>query len=235
MWHLAADVWHLTSPLLLPGPAKVFEAFIFKLTSKRSDGATLPQHAAASVVLVLKGYALGVLTGMPLGILMGWSKWTRRFLRPIFDLLRPIPPVGWLPVVLILFGIGQEGKVFIIFFATLMPCVLNACSGISQTSEGLLTLAQSFGAGRTKQLFFVAIPSAMPQLFTGLRTALSTSWATLVAAEMLAAQQGLGFMIQTNRMNSNPSYILVAMLVIGVSGALFSALLGLLERLLRRG
>ncbi|MBR4429305.1 MAG: ABC transporter permease subunit, partial [Clostridia bacterium] len=74
-----------------------------------------------------------------------------------------------------------------------------------------------------------------PQLFTGLRTALSTSWATLVAAEMLAAQQGLGFMIQTNRMNSNPSYILVAMLVIGVSGALFSALLGLLERLLRRG
>lgn len=234
MWYLATDVWHLTSPMLLPSPVKVFEASIFKLSSKKSDGATLPQHTAASVVLVLKGYVFGVLAGMPLGIMMGWSKWFRRFLRPLFDLLRPIPPVGWLPVVLILFGIGQEGKVFIIFFATLMPCVLNAYSGISQTSESLLTLARSFGAGRTKQLFFVAIPSALPQLFTGLRTALSTSWATLVAAEMLAAQKGLGFMIQTNRMNSNPSYIIVAMLVIGVSGALFSALLGLLERMLRR-
>ena len=235
MWHLATDVWHLTSPMLLPSPFKVLEAFIFKLSSKRSDGATLPQHAVASVVLVLKGYVFGVLVGVPLGIAMGWSKWARRFLRPLFDLLRPIPPVGWLPVVLILFGIGQSGKVFIIFFATLMPCVLNAYSGISQTDDNLLSLARSFGAGRIKQLCFVAVPSALPQLFTGLRTALSTSWATLVAAEMLAAQKGLGFMIQTNRMNSNPSYILVAMLVIGISGAMFSALLGLLERLLRRG
>lgn len=234
MWHLATDVWHLTSPKLLPGPVKVFEDFIAKFSSKRSDGATLPDHTWSSLVLVLKGYFFGVLIGMPLGIMMGWSKWVRRFIRPLFDLLRPIPPVGWLPVVLILFGIGQEGKVFIIFFATLMPCVLNAYSGITQTGESLLTLAQSFGAGRVKQLFFVAIPSALPQLFTGLRTALSTSWATLVAAEMLAAQKGLGHMIQINRMNSNPSYIIVAMLVIGVTGALFSLVLGLAEKLLRR-
>ena len=136
---------------------------------------------------------------------------------------------------LILFGIGMSGKVFIIFFSTLMPCILNAYSGIRQVNPTHLWVARTFGASRAQQLFRVALPSAIPSLFTGLRVALSTSWATLVAAEMLAAQKGLGYMIQTNRMLANADNILVGMLLIGVIGAIFSLILGLLEKQLAKG
>ncbi|MGI6173155.1 MAG: ABC transporter permease [Christensenellales bacterium] len=235
LWYLATDVLNLTNRLILPGPVEVFRAFVKKLTNKNPDNATLAQHTVSSLFLVLSGYGLGVSVGLPLGILMGWNKWIDRFVRPLFDLLRPIPPVGWLPLVLILFGIGVQGKVFIIFFATLMPCVLNAYSGIRQVSETHLLVAKAFGATRNQQLFRVAIPSALPMLFTGLRVSLSTSWATLVAAEMLAAQKGLGYMIQTNRMLANADYILVGMISIGIIGALFSALLGFAEKALSKG
>ena len=235
VWYLVTDVLGLANTLILPGPKEVFTAFVKKLSNKNPDGSTLGVHTLSSLRLVLSGYSLGVLVGMPLGIMMGWSRWFERFFRPLFDLLRPVPPVGWLPLVLILFGIGLSGKVFIIFFATLMPCVLNAYTGIRQVSDTHLLVGRTFGATRAQLLFRVAIPSAMPMLFTGLRTALSTSWATLVAAEMLAAQKGLGFMIQINRNLANADYILVGMLAIGVIGAVFSLLLSGLEKLLSKG
>lgn len=234
VWYLATDVYALVNTLILPSPVTVFNTFIYKLSHKNPDGATLGTHTLSSLRLVLSGYSLGVLLGIPVGVIMGWSRWFERFFRPVFDLLRPIPPVGWLPLVLILFGIGVSGKVFIIFFATLTPCVLNAYSGIRHTSRNHLMVAQTFGATRTQMLFRVALPSALPMIFTGLRVSLSTSWATLVAAEMLAAQRGLGFMIQTNRMLANADCIIVGMLTIGVIGALFAILLGLLEKLLKK-
>ena len=234
-WYLMTDVLHRVNTLILPGPVDVFRAFLNKMTNTRPDGGTLPEHTLSSLKLVLAGYSLGILVGMPLGIAMGWSKWFDRFFRPLFDMLRPVPPVGWIPLVLILFGIGMSGKVFIIFFSTLMPCILNAYSGIRQVNPTHLWVARTFGASRAQQQFRVALPSAIPSLFTGLRVALSTSWATLVAAEMLAAQKGLGYMIQTNRMLANADNILVGMLLIGVIGAIFSLILGLLEKQLAKG
>jgi len=235
MWHLLTDVFELANPLLMPSPSVVFRAFLRKLTNRNPDGGTLSEHTLSSLKLVVNGYLLGIAVGTPLGIVMAWNRWFNRFLRPLFDLLRPVPPIGWIPLVMVLFGIGTFAKVFIIFFATLIPCMLNAYTGISQVSDTHLWVARTFGASRQQMLWRVAIPSAMPMLFTGLRVSLSTSWGTLVAAEMLAAQKGLGYMIQFNRMYLNSDIILVGMILIGVIGSMLTLVLGVFEKLLVKG
>lgn len=235
VWYLLTDVLQLVNPLLMPSPVTVFKTFIRKLTVKNPDGGTLGEHTISSLKLVVSGYLLGIAVGTPLGVAMAWNKWVDRFVRPLFDLLRPVPPIGWIPLVMVLFGIGTFAKVFIIFFATLVPSTVNAYTGIRQVSETHLWVARTFGASRSQMLWKVAIPSAMPMLFTGLRVSLSTSWGTLVAAEMLAAQKGLGYMIQFNRMFLNSDIILVGMILIGVIGAMLTMILGAFEKILVRG
>lgn len=235
VWYMATDVLKIANPLLMPSPVEVFKTFIEKLTVRNPDGGTLGEHTISSLKLVVSGYLMGIAVGTPLGIAMAWNPWINRFVRPLFDLLRPVPPIGWIPLVMVLFGIDTFAKVFIIFFATLIPCTVNAYTGIKQVSDTHLWVARTFGASRTQMLWRVAIPSAMPMLFTGLRVSLSTSWGTLVAAEMLAAQKGLGYMIQYNRMYVNSDIVLVGMILIGVIGSLLTLILGTFEKLLVKG
>lgn len=234
-WYLITDGLHIFAETILPSPVKIFQAFVYKLSNKNPDGATLWQHTLSSLQVAIYGYVLGVVIGMPLGIAMAWNKKVDLFAKPLFDLLRPIPPIGWIPLMLVFFGIGMLSKAVIIFISAFIPCVLNAYTGIKQTNSVHLWVAQTFGAGRTKMLWKVAVPSAMPMIFTGLRVGLANSWAALVAAEMLGSQRGLGYMIQMNRMMARADNIIVGMLVIGVVGALLSIVLGSMEKLLVKG
>ena len=235
IWFICINVLHLKSEKVFPGPVTVFETFIDKLHTKAPDGATLIQHLWSSLKVALFGYFLGAAIGVPLGIAMAWNKWVDRFVRPLFDMIRPIPGLAWIPMFILLFGIGLTSKALVIFLGALIACVVNSYTGIQQTQELHLWVGDVFGATNSQKLFKIAIPTALPMIFTGLRVALGTAWTALVAAELLASTQGLGYMITQARAISRPDIIIVGMLAIGAVGAVFDALLHVVELKVAKG
>ena len=235
IWYVCSAVLHLKPDYILPSPVQVLEAFVYKLTNTAPDGATLFGHIAASLQVALSGYVLGVVVGVPLGIAMAWFRKVDMFVTPLFDLIRPVPTIAWIPLMILWFGIGLGAKAAIIFVSAFVPCVINAYAGIKQTKPVHLWVAQTFGASRREMLFTVAIPTALPLIFTGLRISLGTAWMTLCAAEMLASNRGLGYMIQLNRTLARADLIVVAMLTIGVIGTIFTVGLNALEKKFVKG
>lgn len=236
IWELITDVFKFVSPMLLPSPVKVMDTFFFKLKGGvNPDGASLGQHILSSLKIALGGYAVGALIGVPLGIAMAWSRKFEMFAKPLFDLIRPIPALAWIPLMILWLGIGYWSKVGIIFFAAFISATINSYTGIKRTSEVHLWVARTFGATNMQMLFKVAIPTALPMIFTGLRLALGSSWVALVAAELLAATRGLGYMIQVGRMLGRPDIIIVGMLTIGFIGFLLSYGLEALQRKFVKG
>ena len=156
-------------------------------------------------------------------------------LRPVFDFIRNIPPIAWIPIMIILLGIGVVAKAAIVFLSAFIPCVVNSYTGIKSVKKVHIWVGQTFGASKLRILFKVAIPSALPHIFTGLKVSLNSSWGCLVAAEMLGSDSGLGYMIQIGRLLCRADIIIVGMIVIGVCGTILSALLDLLERALVKG
>ncbi len=235
IWYLCIDVLKLKSQKVFPGPVKVVKTFFEKLVEKTPDGATLQQHLIASLKVAFLGYGLGALVGIPLGIAMAWNKWVDRFVRPLFDLIRPIPGLAWIPMFILLFGIGITSKALVIFLGALIACIVNSYTGIRQTQELHLWVGDVFGASDAQKLFKIAIPTATPMIFTGLRVALGTSWTALVAAELLASTKGLGYLIQQARAISRPDIIIVGMIAIGAVGAVFDAVLHAIEVKVAKG
>lgn len=235
IWYLCCDVLKLTSSATLPGPVTIAKTFIKKLTSTAPDGATLPAHILSSLQISLGGWAMGVLIGTPLGIFMAWNKRVDLFVRPLFDLLRPVPGLAWIPLMIILFGIGLTPKIVTVFLSAFVPCVLNSYTGIRQTKDVHLWVGQTFGASDTQMLINIAIPTALPMIMTGVRVALGAGWTCIVAAEMLASTKGLGYMIQQARGIYRPDIIICGMIAIGAIGALFSGLLTIIEKKIIKG
>lgn len=145
------------------------KTFVQKLYTKAPDGATLLVHLGASLKVALLGYALGVIFGVPVGIMMAWNKWVDRFVRPLFDLVRPVPGLAWIPMFILLFGIGIMPKAAVIFLSTAVACIVNCYTGIRQTRQEHLWVGDVFGASDAQKLFKIAIPTALPMIFTGLR------------------------------------------------------------------
>lgn len=230
IWELLTDILKIVQSYTMPSPWSVISAFYTKLYDPNPDGATLFQHILTSLQIALTGYFFGALFGIPVGIAMAWNKKFDMFLKPIFDLVRPVPPIAWIPIMILWFGIGLPAKAAIIFISAFVPCVINAEAGIRQTSPVHIWVARTFGASNFRILRTVALPTALPLIFTGLRISLGVAWMTLVAAELLASTKGLGYMIQINRMLGRSDIIVVGMLTIGGFGALLSFVLQLFER-----
>lgn len=235
MWYLASDVFMIFRKGMLPGPVTIAKSFVTKLTSKMPDGNTLFGHIKASLTVVLIGYVIGVAAGIPTGILMAWYKVVDNLVRPVFDFLRTIPGVAWIPVVTVWLGIGLKAKAAIIFVNVFVATVVNVYSGIKQTNEVQIWVAQIFGANRLEILWKVALPSSLPYLFTGLKVSLSMAWLGIVAAELLASQSGLGYMIQVSRSLGRPDLVIVGMLTIGMIGAVLTVILEMIEKIFVKG
>ncbi|NLL25466.1 MAG: ABC transporter permease [Spirochaetales bacterium] len=230
LWIVVTDVLHIFPSYALPSPITALKTFFRKLVQTSPDGSTLIVHILASLQVTLSGYLIGVLVGVPLGILMGWYKPVDLFVKPLFDLVRPIPPIGWVPIMMLILGIGLRAKAMVIFVSAVIPCIINSYSGIKQTSETHINVAKTFGASNLDILRTVAIPTAMPMIFTGLRVSLGVAWMTLVAAELIAATKGLGYMLQIARTIGRADIIVVGMLVIAAVGALLTGILEFLEK-----
>lgn len=235
VWWLVTDVMKMFPATMLPSPVKVVETFVEKMYQKKPDGFTLLVHLWSSLKTVLSGYALGVVIGVPLGIAMAWFKPVDRFARPVFDLIKPVPGIAWIPVMIVFFGIGLLARSMIVFLSAFIACVVNSYSGIKQTRDVHLWVARTFGGSNMQQLFGIAIPTALPMIMTGLRVALGAAWSAVIAAELLASSNGIGFMIQQSRGLYRPDIIVVGMITIGIVGTILTWLLGLLEKKILKG
>ena len=210
---------------------EVLRLFVTKLSDPNPDGAVLTVHIWSSLQVALLGFLLAVVIGVPLGWLMGWYRGADSFLRPIFEIIRPIPPVSWIPLTIVWLGIGLPAKSFIVFFAAFVPCLINAYTGIRQTKEVLKNIGKTFGASYFTVFVKVGIPSSLVMTFAGIKVAIGNAWATLVAAEMLAASSGLGYMILMGRSYARVDLIILGIVVIGVLGVIISAIINRLERI----
>lgn len=235
IWYVCTDVLKLVSPKTLPSPFKVFLSFIDKLTNPNPDGAVLMVHAMASLKITLTGYLTAIVVGVPLGIAMAWYPQVDLYVRPIFDLLKPIPGVAWVPLMILMLGIGFSSKVTVILISAIVPVLLNTYSGIKQTRDVHIWVARTFGASDWQMLTRIAVPTSIPYIMTGVRVALGSAWTTIVAAELIASTEGLGFMIQQSRGIYRPDIIIVGMVTIGIIGAILAAFLMLVESVLVKG
>ena len=235
VWWLITDGLGIFPAKALPSPQKVITTFIAKCTKRAPDGGTMPEHIIASLKLALYGFFLGAVIGIPVGIAMAWNHKADLLITPIFNFLRPIPPIAWIPLMLIFFGIGQTAKAAVIFVSTVTNCILNSYSGIKQSKNVHLWVAQTFGASRWQMLYKVAIPSALPMIFAGLSLSMNLAWMSLVAAEMLAADKGLGYLIQYARMMARTDLVIVGMIVITVIGAILNKILSSIEHAVIKG
>lgn len=229
LWQVAVLVGWLPSRYV-PMPTEVIKLFAAKLVDPNPDGAVLSVHILASLQVALTGFFLALIIGIPLGLFMGWFRAFDQFMRPVFEILRPIPPVSWIPLTIIWMGIGLKAKAFIVFFSAFVPCVINSYTGIKQTSQVLINVAKTCGASNFTIFYKIGIPSSMTMTFAGIRVALGNAWATLVAAEMLAASAGLGYMILQGRQFARADIIILGIVVIGMIGVLFTSVLGAVEK-----
>lgn len=229
IWQMLV-VLGVVSPRYLAPPTRVLVTFFDKLVSPNPDGSTLPVNILVSLQVALSGFLIAIVIGVPLGLLMGWYKAIDKFVRPVFEIIRPIPPVAWIPLTIIWLGIGLWAKAFIIFFSAFVPCVINSYTGIRMTNQTFINVAKTFGSSNFHTFLKVGIPSSLPLVFAGIRIALSNAWSTLVAAEMLAANAGLGYMILMGRQFVRPDIIILGMLVIGFIGVLMTFILSKVEK-----
>lgn len=229
-WAACTWVWPLIDPGRFPSPHDVFEAALQLSGPEGYAGATLSGHVWQSSELVLAGFGVASGIGVPLGLLMGWSRRAEALLNPAFLLLRPIPPLAWIPLAILWFGLGNGGKVFVIFFAAFVPAVINSHTGVRGVDRTLIAAARVHGATTRELVLDVLLPGSLPSIFTGLRLSLQAAWTTLVAAELVGALRGLGHVLTIASLDIYPGMILYAMVWVGIMGALMTAALGWLER-----
>lgn len=227
-WQVITATGMVGSKFLSP-PMQIINLFLAKLTDPDPDGAVIGVNILSSLQIALSGFGLAIIIGVPLGLLMGWYKGIDSFVRPIFEIIRPIPPVSWIPLTIVWLGIGLTAKALIVFFAAFVPCLINAYTGIRQTSEVLKNVAKTCGASNFTVFWKVGIPSAMTLTFAGIKVAIGNAWATLVAAEMLAASSGLGYMILMGRQFGRVDLVILGIVVIGVIGTIITIFIGMVE------
>jgi taurine transport system permease protein len=192
IWFAVTEI-KLVPPLFLPSPLAVAHEFLAVARDGFSD-ATLLQHAATSLMRVSIALLIAASTAIPLGLVMGLNRWVKGIFDPPIELYWPIPPLAYLPLVIIWLGIGEVAKVAIIALAMFAPLVISAQAGVRSVSVGAIQAALSLGASRRQLFFHVILPAALPEILTGVRIAVGAGWSTLVAAELVAATRGLGFM-----------------------------------------
>jgi taurine transport system permease protein len=229
-WTLTTSL-HLVPALFLPSPVTVLQQFVVVATDGFSN-ATLAQHAGASLFRVLGAFAIATSIGIPLGLAMGVNRWVRGIFDPPISFYWPIPPLAYLPLIIIWLGIGEAAKIALITLAMLAPIVVSAQAGVRSVSVGRIQAALSLGASRSQVFFHVIARGALPEILTGLRIAIGAGWGTLVAAELVAATKGLGFMTLSAAQFLVTEVVFVGIFSIAALAMLCLAAIRLLERLL---
>ncbi|MBC3956713.1 taurine ABC transporter permease TauC [Pseudomonas triticifolii] len=212
-WAVTAAEW--IEPLFLPPPSDVLEKAWLLLTQGYMDS-TLWQHLGASLQRIGLGLGAAILTAIPVGIAIGHNRVAQGILDPLIEFYRPIPPLAYLPLIVIWFGIGEFSKVLLIYLAIFAPIAIATATGVRTVDPAKVCAAQSLGATRWQLIRHVILPSALPDILTGVRIGLGVGWSTLVAAELIAATSGLGFMVQSAAQFLVTDVVVLGILVIAI-------------------
>ena len=212
-------------PLILPSPTAVWQAFMAGVRGELQGGVTIFEHFAWSVTRVFGAFFAACLTAVPIGILMGVSRIARGVFDPPIDFYRPLPPLAYLPLVIIWFGIDEASKVILIYLACFAPLAVAARAGVRSVTVEQINAARSLGASQFQVVWHVILPSAMPEILTGMRIAIGFGWTTLVAAEMVAATAGLGQMVLNASNFLRTDVVIMGIVVIGIIALVFDALM----------
>lgn len=229
IWHLLTTVFGVISPARFPPPAEVGSAFM-QIVTEGYANASLIEHAARSVMLVTMGFVVASTLGVALGLAMGASRTIEAIANPVFLILRPIPPLAWIPLAIVWLGLGNAAKIMVIFFAAFVPSVINSYAGVRQIEKPIFEAAAMLNIRGWRYCRELLIPGAAPSIFTGLRLSLQASWTTLVAAELVGAVAGLGVILNQASQDIYPAMIVVGMVSVALSGWLMTLGLGWLER-----
>ena len=216
-----------TESAIFPTPLQV-------LTGARelAEDGTLWDHIGASLMRVGIGFAFAVGFAVPLGLWMGWVRGAYVTLNPLFQMLRPISPIAWIPLAILWFGVGDVSPIFLIFLSSVFPMIVQTVSGVHTIERRYLWAAANFGVSRYTLFRQVVIPAVFPQVIVGMRIGLGVAWLVVVAAEMIALRSGLGYLIMDSRNAGNRYDLVIAgMIIIGVIGLLLDLAMRLLERL----
>ncbi len=201
-------------------------------TLELAEDGTLWEHIGASLYRVGIGFGCAMLVGIPLGLWMGWVAGAYRTFNPIFQMLRPISPIAWIPLAILWFGVGEASPIFLIFISSVFPLIVQTTAGVHTIDRRYLRAAANFGVTRGVMFRRVVIPAVLPEIIIGMRIGIGVAWLVVVAAEMIALRSGLGYLIMDSR-NAGNRYDLViaAMIIIGMIGLLLDGATRLLEKL----
>jgi len=195
------------------------------------DG-TLWEHIGASLMRVGAGFGLAVALAIPLGLWMGWVHGAFVTLNPLFQIMRPISPIAWIPIAILWFGVGNASPIFLIFIASVFPMIVQTTVGVHTIEKRFLRAAENFGVSRTKLFMKVVFPATLPQIIVGMRIGLGVAWLVVVAAEMIALRSGLGYLIIDSRNAGNRYDLVIAgMIIIGLIGLALDGIMRLLENM----
>jgi NitT/TauT family transport system permease protein len=201
----------------LPAPLDVLSRFV-QLLSTPFAGATLPQHLASSFQRYAYGVLLAAVIGVPLGLLMGWFRWLDAAVTPLFDALRFIAPIAWVPFAALWFGTGIGGPILIVFSGAFAACVINTYRGARMTDERLIEACRTLGAGNWRLIVDVLLPSALPSIMAGIRVAAALGWQSLIGAELIVASSGVGYLIVQGQGSVETPIVMAGMATIGFVG-----------------
>ncbi|HEX9022891.1 MAG TPA: ABC transporter permease [Geobacteraceae bacterium] len=224
VWQAASNLGYI-KPLILPPPSQVAITFWELLKS-----GAMARNVGISVLRVLEGFGIASVLGLGLGIAIGLSRTLDRMSDLIIQVVKPIPPIAWIPLAILWFGIGEESKVYIIFLGAFFPIIINTIDGIRQTDYKLVEVARILEVPRRRFVRQVVIPGAFPAIMTGLRVGLMVAWMCVVAAELIAAESGIGYLIMDARQLSQSDVVLVGMITIGIIGKGMDSIIRRLER-----
>lgn len=226
LWFVAAGSEGST----FPSPTAVWDRFLL-LMRKPIKSLNFFQHIWASLKRVFIALACSWVLGISLGIALGWNKKCNAVIGPIFTAFRAVPPLAWVPLVTMWFGVGEFPKILIVFIGALMPIVVNTQAGIANVQKMYLDVGTIFNVNRRQMLFEIAVPSALDAIFAGIRTSTSAGWMVVLAAEMLGGKSGIGFLITRGMDSGDYALCLLSMIGIGMVGALLAIVTQLLERM----
>ena len=227
---LVASWWGavaLTKSAIFPTPWQVLTGAL----ELARDG-TLWEHIGASLFRVAAGFIIAVIFAIPLGLWMGWMHGAFVTLNPVFQILRPISPIAWIPIAILWFGVGNASPIYLIFISSIFPMIVQTTVGVHTIEKRYLRAAENFGVTRRKLFMQVVFPATLPQIIVGMRIGLGVAWLVVVAAEMIALRSGLGYMIIDSRNAGNRYDLVIAgMIIIGLIGLALDGIMRLLENM----
>ena len=232
VWTLIA-VSGLVQPQFLPTPWAVAQEF-FRLVNEPFAGYTLPVHLAASLGRFAMGFGLAAAIGVPLGLLMGWFRTLDVIVSPLFDALRFVAPIAWVPFAALWFGTGIGGPVLIIFSGAFPPCLINAYRGAKYVEPRYIEAARTLGVGNVRMVTEVLLPASIPSIVAGLRISAGLGWQSLIGAELIVASSGIGYLMVKGQSNISTAIVMSGMIAIGIVGVTIDVLLRALQARIER-